>query len=576
MVMTPNPPSNALRPGNAVMARAQGLMSHLGGVTQQPSVRRALPAILIVSVTGIALALWLLASEAPQRAVFPGMAEGEKAKVVEALSLAGIPAEIDPVSGEVEVTRDDYYRARMALATAGLPADVPGGDAVLTDMPMGTSRSVEAAKLRQAQEIELSRSIMEIADVTAARIHLALPEKSAFLRETAPPRASVFLQLARGRVIAPGQVEAIVNLVASSVPGMARQDVTVVDQTGNLLSRGSDDPGSLANDRQLQQRLEVENLYRQRIEALLTPIAGPGNLSVQVTVAMDFTRSEIRSERVDPNGSVLRSEQSNLQESHEEVARGIPGAVSNTPPPENQLSNNAPDAAVAEDTAAPAADGKPRNRTSGSTRNYEVSRTTETTVPQSARVTKINAAIVVRDVITPAAEEGGEPTSSIPAELLADMEKLAQTAIGFEAERGDSVTVLARPFLDQIEAPEAGMLEAPWLPDALRQFGLLAALAIIAFGIVRPLLQKVLFAGEGRTSATGNDDDAVEVQEGESLDQVRARLKARQGALTKNMLDAAKSHDEQIAVIRRLVDEDAGRIAGTFRQLIAPELDTVS
>jgi flagellar M-ring protein FliF len=566
MVMTTNTPT---RSGNAIMAQAQEALSRLSSVTAQPSVRRALPAIVIVLFTGLALALWLLTADAPQRALFPGMDEGEKSKVVEALATAGITAEIDQASGDVQVARGDYYKARMALATAGLPSQVPTGDAVLADMPMGTSRSVEAAKLRQAQEIDLSRSIMEIADVTGARVHLALPEKSAFLRETAPPRASVFLQLARGRVISPGQVEAIANLVSSSVPGMARSDVTIVDQTGKLLSRGSDDPASVSNDRQMQQRLELENLYRQRVESLLTPLAGPGNLSVQVTVDMDFTRSEITAERVDPNGSAIRSEQEQTQETNDDIAKGIPGAVSNTPPAESTLTDKGP--------TKDGMQGKTvRNRTSGTTRNYEVSRTVETTTPSSAKVLRVNAAVVVRDTMIPATEEGASPTSSIAPELLADMEKLAQSAIGYDAKRGDSVTVLARPFLDTIDAPEVGVMEAPWLPDALRQLGMVFALAIIAFGIVRPILQRVLFPGDSKALAGMGDDEAVEVKEGESLDEVRARLKARQGALTKNMLDAAKSHEEQIVVIRKLVEEDSGRIATTFRQLIADELDTVS
>ncbi len=567
MVMTTNTPTD--RPANALAARAQGVMAQLGGFTHQPSVRRALPAIVIVTVTGFALALWLLASEPPKRTLYPGLAEGEKAKVVEALAAAGIEAEIDATSGEVEVTRADYYKARMALATAGLPQALPNGEAVISDMPMGTSRSVEAARLRQAQEIDLARSIMEIADVTAARVHLALPEKSAFLRETVPPRASVFVQLARGRVIAPGQVDAVVNLVASSVPGMARQDVTVVDQTGKLLSRGSDDPASLVNDRQLQQRLEVESLYRQRLEALLTPLAGPGNLSVQVTVDMDFTRSEITAETVDPKGTALRSEQQQLQETNEDIARGIPGAISNTPPAEADLTATAPGA-----DGAGGAQGV-RNRSSGSTRNYEVSRTVETTVPGSAKILRINAAIVLRETLSPAAEEGLPPVSSASPELLADMERLSRTAIGFDETRGDSVTVLARPFLDEVEGPETSFFEMPWLPDAMRQLGMIGALAIIAFGIVRPILQKVLFPGEGKTLVEGLSEE-VEVQDGESLDEVRARLKARQGALTKNMLDAAKSHEEQIVVIRKLVEEDAGRIATTFRHMISDELDKVN
>lgn len=566
MTMTPNPPA-PVRGGAALLGRAQYALNQLGGVTNQPSVRRAMPAIVTVIVTGIAIALWLFASEPARRPLFPGLAEGEKARVIEALASAGIDGQIDEFSGEVTVRKDDYYRARMALAEAGLPQDLPVGSDAIGDMPMGTSRSVESARLRQAQETDLARSIMEIADVVGARVHLALPEKSAFLRQNDPPRASVFLQLARGRVVAPGQVEAIVNLVSSSVPGMARQEVTVVDQAGNLLSRGGDDPNSVMNDRQLQQRLEVEKLYRQRIEALLTPLAGAGNLSVQVTTEMDFTRQEITAERVDPKGTALRSEQQQLSESSEALAKGIPGAVANTPPSETVL------------TPDPAQDGTAggiMSRSTGATRNFEISRTVETTIPASAKVMRISAAVVIREVLTPAAEEGLPPISSVPAELLADMDRLVKSAIGFQEGRGDSVTVLARPFLDTVDGPQPGILEAPWLSDLVRQGGMIFALGIIAFGIVRPILLKVLFPGDPRELGAGMPDEAIEVQEGESLDQVRAKLKARQGALTKNMLDAAKSHEEQIVVIRKLVEEDAGRIATTFRQMISEELDTVS
>jgi flagellar M-ring protein FliF len=200
----------------------------------------------------------------------------------------------------------------------------------------------------------------------------------------------------------------------------------------------------------------------------------------------------------------------------------------------------------------------------------------ETTVPGSAKVMRINAAVVLRDTIIPPVEEGAAPTSAIAPELIADMKRLAETAIGFDSARGDSVTVLARPFLDDIGAPTESILAAPWLSDLMRNVGMIVALGIIAFGIVRPILLKVLFPGEGRIGVAGEMQEEVEVQEGESLDQVRARLKERQGALTKNMLDAAKSHEEQIVVIRKLVDEDSGRIATTFRQMIAEELDTVS
>lgn len=501
--------------------------------------------------------------------LFPGLAEADKARVMDVLNAAGINAAVDALTGEVEVTAADYHRARMQLAAQGLPTSMPSADAVLTDLPMGASRSVEGARLKQAQELELARSITEISAVSQARVHLALPEKSAFLRDTQPPRASVFLQLAAGRVLEASQVEAIVNLVSTSVPGLARGDVTVVDQMGRLLSRGSDDPAAVVSDRQLQHRLEVEQLYRERIEALLTPIAGPGNLSVQVTVDMDFTQSHITEERVDPNGTALRSEQSEMTENSEPAARGIPGAVSNTPPNQADLA-----AAGETDPAAAGGTGVTTNRSSGTTKNYEVSRTVETTQPASARITRINAAILLRGVPQPPAEEGAEPPPLLPAALKADLEALTQTAIGFDAARGDIITITAQPFMDEIvvETPT----DLSWLPEATRQFALIALIAIVALGIIRPLLTRVSWHSENPVAAatlqTGGVP-GVEVADGDSLDDVQARLEARRAKLTSAALGANVSREEKFAVLRQIVAEDPARIASVLQRMMKDDLN---
>jgi flagellar M-ring protein FliF len=440
---------------------------------------------------------------------------------------------------------------------------------VLTELPMGASRSVEGARLRQAQELDLARSIAEISAVAQARVHLALPEKSAFLRDTQPPKASVFLQLAPGRVLEASQVEAIVNLVSTSVPGMARGDVSVVDQMGRLLSRGSDDPAAQVSDRQLQHRLEVERLYRERIEALLTPIAGPGNLSVQVTVDMDFTQSQITEERVDPAATALRSEQSELVESSEPEARGIPGAVANAPP------NQADLVPAGEATGALPLAGAITNRSSGTTKNYEVSRTVETTQPATAQITRISAAILMR-AIPPATpvEEGAPPAPLLPADLKADLEMLAQSAIGFDEARGDTITITAQPFMDAV------MVEAPtdlsWLPEVLRQLGLIALIAIVALGIIRPLLTRANFSGEAAAGSGGMNLGGlggVEVAAGDSLDDVQARLEARRTRLASAALGANVTREEKFAVLRQIVAEDPGRIASVLQRMMKDDMD---
>lgn len=565
MAMTPVPMA-----GNPLVAQAKGALSHVLRMGNQPALRRAMPAILILTVAVLAVGGWLILKEPARMVLFPGLAEADKARVIDALNSAGIEGTVDSLTGEVEVPTADYHRARMQLAAQGLPTSMPSADAVLTELPMGASRSVEGARLKQAQELELARSITEISAVTQARVHLALPEKSAFLRDTQPPRASVFLQLAAGRVLEPSQVEAIVNLVSTSVPGMARGDVTVVDQMGRLLSRGADDPAAQVTDRQLQHRLEVEKLYRERIEALLTPIAGPGNLSVQVTVDMDFTQSQITEERVDPKGTALRSEQSEMTENSEPPAKGIPGAVSNTPP--NQAALNTA-AEVAPDAAAPEA-GAVTNRSSGTTKNYEVSRTVETTQPATARIVKISAAILMRaKPVEVPPEEGVEPPPLLPAELKADLERLAQTAIGFDAERGDTITIAAQPFIDEVLEMEPPA-DLSWLPEATRQFALIALIAIVALGIIRPLLTKVSWQSESPASGQVQVGGVpgVEVADGDSLDDVQARLEARRAKLTNAALGANVSREEKFAVLRQIVAEDPARIASVLQRMMKDDL----
>lgn len=533
----------------------------------QPAIRRALPSILLVAVAVLTVAAFLALREAPRSALYPGMAEADKARVMESLTAAGIAAQIDRSSGEITVPAADYHRARLTLAAQGLPQSVPDGDRVLTDLPMGASRALETARLRQAQELDLARSITEIASVQGARVHLALPERSAFLRDSHPPRASVFLTLAAGRVLDQGQVEAIVHLVSSSVPGMARDEVTVVDQAGRLLSRGDESAADRLSERQLRHRVEMETLLRRRIEAVLTPLVGPGNLSVEVTAAMDFTQREITEERVDPEGNALRSEQLSESENRDAPAGGIPGAVANTPPVEADLTDDP--AAGAE------APGAIRSRTSGTTRNYEVSRQVTNTRPETGQIQRISAAVVIHaPAPDPATTPDGQPVPALPPAMLADLQRLAESAIGLDAERGDQVTILAMPFLAPAAMAEPPARDLSWLPDALRQLGLIVILAAVAFGVIRPLLMRQLQpATEDQAMILAGDSTTVEVAEGESLDRIEEKLDRRQRDLLDSVLGGSASREEKQAVLRRLGKDDPVRMAMVLHRMMQPELD---
>lgn len=549
----------AAAPRNKGMVpRAQDALGRLMGVTDQPALRRALPAIALLLAAAVALAAWLVLS--PQKTVTlnAGMPEAETARALDLLTAQGFGAALDPRTGALTVGASEYHRARLALAAEGLPATAPEGLSLIADMPMGTSRSVEGARLRRMQELDLARSIAEIQAVKAARVHLALPERSAFVRDARPPGASVVLQLARGGALSEAQVQAIISLVAAAVPNMPRGNVSVVDQTGRLLTDGDEDPLFARADRQMQHRMQMERLLRQRIETLITPIVGPGNAAVEVTMDMDFTRSEITREDFIPDATALRSEQQSVEQRSGQAVGGIPGAISNTPPPEGELVEK-----PGQQEPAQTAD-----RSSSSTRNYEVSRRVETTAPPSATVRRISAAVLLR---LPPSVDPAQP-GALSDETLADIEALTRSAIGFDEARGDAVTVTASAFVEPQALAAPAWYEAAWLPDAGRILAQIAIFAIIVLGVVRPLLQRLLAQpSEGDNRELMALGDAIEVPEGETLGALRARI--AEMPVDRDDLDGTLDYSEKVALLRHMATQETGKIAGAFQSMLRADAE---
>ena len=308
-----------------------------GSFYRQPSVQRALPSIAaaIVAIIGIVL---YVALQSPERTtLFSSLSEVEKSRVFDALKNGGVDVKIDSVTGELTVPVDDYHSAKLNLAAQGIPMQAAEGYSSLDNMPMGTSRSVETLKIKQSLEYELARSVTEIETIKNARVHLAIPERSAFARNTQEPSASVFVELGAGRALGSQQVEAIVNLVASSVPNLPKSKVSIVDQSGRLLSNAVHDAASTASELQFQYRMRIEELYRTRVESLLTPIVGPGNVSSQVNIDIDFTTLEVTEDRVLPDDVALLSQQISRDQQVSKRAKGIPGAMSNEPPAQSEF-----------------------------------------------------------------------------------------------------------------------------------------------------------------------------------------------------------------------------------------------
>ncbi|MEO0664935.1 MAG: flagellar basal-body MS-ring/collar protein FliF [Pseudomonadota bacterium] len=535
----------------------------------------------IVAVAILGLAAWLLLSPADRAQVQPGLPIAEKGRALEALSAAGFDAQLDPSTGALTVPAGDFYRARMVLAGEGMPlgGGAAGGDGMsaIEGMPMGTSRQVEAARLRRMQELDLARTITELRPVRAARVHLALPERTAFVRDTEPPRASVVLDLAPGLALDSAQVRAIVSMVAAAVPDMPRGNVSVVDQLGTLLTAEDSDPLQAEADRQLAHQRRMERLYRDRVTALLTPMVGAGNAAVEITLDMDFTRTEVTSEEFSPD-TALRSEQTSQQSGSGALAVGIPGAVSNLPPQETQL--NAADAAGddaggdGQNAAEGEGDGAnaaatppvPTQMSQSTTRNFEVSRRVETRQPQVAQVTKVFAAVLLHEVPA-AAETAAEGSENARDTLLADVEALTRSAIGYDAARGDLVTVATAPFVEMAPITTApAWHEAAWLPDLGRAIAQLLVLAIVILGVIRPLMARILPApgaiAQGDTPFAG----AVEVQRGESFSALRRRIETATPSIED--LDGALTYEEKVDVVRELAGADTNRIAGVFKEML--------
>jgi len=555
--------------GSGMLARAGNAIEQVRRFSNEPAVQRSIPVMITLFVIFIGIVFFLMFKESPRTTLFSSLPESEKSRVVEVLRNNGIDVSIDPSTGEVLVPSPEYYEAKMKLAAEGLPSSIPQGYDLLEEIPMGTSRSVEFMKMKQTQEIELSRSINQISNILGARVHLAIPEKSVFVRETAPPTASVFVKLAEGRVLSKEQVRSIVHIVSSSIPYMSSDNVTVVDQYGALLSKPENDADSALTEKQLNHRLKIESLYRERILSLVTPIVGPGNITAQVNIKMDYTNTSTTEEIVDPESIATRSEQNSTDESTDRPARGVPGAVANQAPLAAELGLDSPE------------QGQPaefKQRSTSNVRNYEVSKKVNTTIKAIGNIQKVKTAVLVKNKIVETPE--GLVSQPISDEDKDKISSLVKEAVGFDTDRGDSIVVTSGDFIDEIDVVTIKWYEEAWFQNMVGQLSTVLILAIITFGALKPLLNRILVPSGGLSDGVVTDSDLesdqeeeVEVQEGESLEDIKAKLKPKKSSISPEMLDTANTYDDKVAVVRMIVGDEAGKISNVFRQLLQKDSD---
>ena len=573
-----------------ILATSSNALARIREAIDQPGFRRAFPTLLATLTAVAAIVLYLGMQKPEMTTLYSSLSESEKSRVLNALKNMGIEVQLDPATGEILVPADEYHQSRISLAAQGLP-EFAGNEANnLENLPLGISRSVEGVRLRQVQEAELAKSITEISSVKSARVHLALPEKSVFVRDQTPPTASVFVSLKNGRKLEKTQVLAITNLVSASVPAMSPNDVSIIDQFGNLLSNAPDDPDQVLADNQLEYRMRLENIYRNRIQSLVTPIVGSNNVNAQVNLEIDFTRREISQEIVDPAASATLSEQSSLNVTAKKEAIGIPGAISNEPPQEATVNQQENEAGAALNQAGKSDADKFETKSSTELKNYENSKTFETVKNPSNVITRIDAALLIRDrkVVDPETQEVTyQPVSE---EVIEELKSLVKSALGIKLDRGDTLTVTSQPFVEEFDGFEVKWYETPWFRSTVENSLLVLLIGIVALGVVRPMLNKILVPtastnsvmelyAEAETMAEiaakrATETAAVEVDEGESLDEIKAKLKPKKKAgISADLLDTANTYDDKVALVRMIVTDEAGRVANVFKQMMRDDLE---
>lgn len=531
------------------------------GLLRQPAVQRSLPMVGLAGVTVLSGLAWLALREPPQRDLFRGLPEADKAAIAQVLDKSSIAYGFDDKTGSITVAEDVYFNAKMKLAAEGLPKSAPDGASMIDTMPMGASRAVEGEKLRSAREMDLARTIEAIEAVQKARVHLAVEPPSIFLREQTKPSASVMLQLASGRTLAQAQVDAIVHLVASSVPNMTTDAVSVIDQAGHLLSQ--DGGADAETDRQIAVQSRIEERYRQAVTALLTPILGAGKFSTEVHAEVNFAERQATREIYPADEARLRTETGSWNADAAggtPQGGGIPGAIAPAPPPTPTTSATPPpgiNAAQGTATAAPATPGLPPVKTNETfNRSFELGREVSVTRDAVGTVKRLSVAVALDN------GPDGKPRSR---QEIAALEALVKGAVGFDQARGDVVALSGRKFA-AVEEPQTPWYEAGWIGPVIRNVSALLVALVLLLGIGRPLLKRWSAAKAEADASTAQH----KVQLGNEISMALSQSAVRDPGqtVTLDMISATHDYTDRAALIRNFVKQDPDRAALVVRDLL--------
>lgn len=557
--------------GETVQVKSSGVKSDLiEGFNNLNLVRQAglMVGIAASVAIGFAVVLWTQGDD--YKPLYGSLDRLDSSEVGEILDFNDIAYKVDPKTGALLVSADKVHQARLKLAERGIPGNQSIGFELLDqEQPLGTSQFMESARYKRSLEGELSRTISSINSIRGARVHLAIPKASVFVRDGREPSASVFLDLFPGRNIETRQVKGIANLVASSIPELKIENVTVVDQKGNLLSVGVEDERLVIAAQHLDYTKKVENDIILRVRRLLTPIIGDGKFKTEIAADLDFTEVEQAEESFNPDLPAIRSEQT-VEELRKGAGgpMGIPGALTNQPPD----GGNAPEVANGQDGEGGGT--SPSNSRKQAVRNYELDRTVSYTKHEKGRVRRLSVAVVVDDKMQPNPETGELVRTRWTDAELERIAILVRDAVGFSAARGDSVNILNESFINDLNTLDYTMpwYQTAWFKTLAKQLAGVFIIGLLIIGLLRPVLKSLAQSGlKARAEDEAKELAALQAAGVDSFDSLSDETVTLTGGDAMALPSPEESYEQQLNAVKGLVAEDPGRVAQVIKRWINEE-----
>jgi flagellar M-ring protein FliF len=522
--------------------------------------------VAIAATIAVLVGLWIWGQTPDYRVLYSNLSDRDGGAIIESLQQQNIPYKFAEGGGALLVPSNLVHEVRLRLASQGLPKGGNVGFELMETQKFGTSQFLEQVNYQRALEGELARSMQTLDSVASARVHLAIPKPSVFVKEQQKPSASVVLALQAGRTLDPGQVNGIVHLVSSSIPNMSAQNVTILDQNGNMLSSTRDPSEQSMDATQLKYVRQIEQDYIKRIEAILIPIAGQQNVKAQVTANIDFSQVEQTAETYKPNqkpdSATVRSSQTKEALNGINTTGGVPGALTNQPPVPATAPIVKP--AAGPNAASTAAASGASNTLKEATMNYEVDRTIQHTKLPVGNIRRLSVAVVMnnRNVVDKSGKQSSKPyTDAEKAQITA----LVKEAMGFDPKRGDTLNLLNSAFNnDQEVFPEVPLWKDPeniaLAKEALKYLLIAATILFLLFGVIRPGFRNVTAKAKAEEAAA---EAAANAETESVLDPNIPRTPEEIEAVK-----AENSFDTNLQLAKQLAKDDPKIIASVVKEWV--------